>query len=160
METNSQTNSQTHEQHNTIFQTNCSTAVWRVLETWQNKKHLAKCKLMSAARSADIYPFSKQIFSFYSHKSHEIYYACTNITVRSIIIARDVPFYTVILLIIFWPKGGCMKTYSVWKHTVMTVCRMTPGDPRIIFGKIGQSSFIVKFDTTMSDMIRIGQITN
>ena len=95
--------------------------VWRVLETWQNKKHLAKCKLMSAARSADIYPFSKQIFSFYSHKSHEIYYACTNITVRSIIIARDVPFYTVILLIIFLPNGGCMKTYSVWKHTVMTV---------------------------------------
>ena len=105
----------------TNSQTNCSTAVWRVLETWQNKKHLAKCKLMSAARSADIYPFSKQIFSFYSHKSHEIYYACTNITVRSIIIARDVPFYTVILLIIFLPKGGCMKTYSVWKHTVMTV---------------------------------------
>ena len=68
--------------------------------------------------TADIYLFSKQIFSFYSHKSHEIYYACTNITVRSIIIARDVPFYTVILLIVFFAQRGvyeniqCMQTYS------------------------------------------------
>ena len=30
--------------------------------------------------------------------------------------------------------------------------------PRIIFGKVGQSSFFVKFDTTMPCMVKIAQL--
>ena len=37
---------------------------------------------------------------------------------------------------------------------------MIPGCPRIIFGKVhvGQSSFLVKFDTTMPYMVKIAQL--
>ena len=40
----------------------------------------------------------------------------------------------------------------------LKLCRTTPGCPSIIFGKVGQSSFLVKFDTTMPYMVKIAQL--
>ena len=54
-------------------------------------------------------------------------------------------------------RGLSIHNYLTEYPIGLKLCRTTPVCPRIIFGKIGQSLFFVKFDTTMSYMVKIAR---